>query len=143
MKPISVLSMLGGIALCLLLNACSKSRAATTPAEIEHGRYLVERVGMCVDCHSPRGPDGQWIQDKWLQGAEMPFAATVPMPAWASLAPSLVGLPHYTDDQLMELLTEAQFADGRKLRPPMPEFRLNEPDARAVIAYLRSLQPEE
>ncbi len=59
------------------------------------------------------------------------------------MAPSLVGLPHYTDEQLLALFTIGHFPDGRRLRPPMPEFRLNESDARAVIAYLRSLQPAE
>lgn len=143
MKLRLVVAVVGGLALCLLLNACSKSKAATTPTGVDHGRYLVERVGMCIDCHSPRGPDGQWIQEKWLQGAVLPFEATIPMPAWAPMAPSLVGLPHYTDEQLLALFTIGHFPDGRRLRPPMPEFRLNESDARAVIAYLRSLQPAE
>ena len=31
-------------------------------------------------------------------------------------------------------------AEGQPLRPPMPPYRLNEADARAVAAYLKSLK---
>ncbi|MBI5424207.1 MAG: c-type cytochrome [Opitutae bacterium] len=30
--------------------------------------------------------------------------------------------------------------DGSMPRPPMPQFRLSEEDARAVVAYLRALK---
>ena len=143
MKVYPFVATLGGAVLCLLSNGCSKSTASTASANLEHVRYLVERVGMCIDCHSPRGPDGQLIKEKFLQGAELPFAATVPMPAWAPMAPSLAGLPQYSDEQLLSLLTKSHFEDGRRLRPPMAEFAMNETDARAVITFLRSLQPAE
>ncbi|MDF3057848.1 MAG: Cytochrome c [Rariglobus sp.] len=126
----------------LLLAGCDASQAGVveriTPQD--RGRYLVERVGMCADCHSPRGPGGVFDQDRWLHGAPLGFAATVPMPAWADYAPALAGLNNYTDEQAIALLTEGKTIHGQPLRPPMPPYRFNREDAEAVVAYLRSLK---
>jgi mono/diheme cytochrome c family protein len=32
--------------------------AAHAQSSVEHGRYLVEGILTCGNCHSPRGPDG-------------------------------------------------------------------------------------
>jgi len=106
----------------------------------ERGRYLVQNVGMCADCHSPRGPGGVFDQGRWLQGSPLGFGATVPMPAWAGFAPAIAGLPNYTDEQAIALLTDGRTLHGQPLRPPMPEYRFNREDAEAVVVYLRSLK---
>jgi hypothetical protein len=36
-------------------------------------------------------------------------------------------------------LTTGQRPDGSTPRPPMPEFRMNQSDAAAVVAYLKSI----
>lgn len=120
----------------LIAGACAKPAAADTAATAAHGRYLVERVGMCIDCHSPRDEKGQYVADQWLKGSPLPFQPTVPMP-WANAAPGIAGLPSLTDDQAVKFLTTGELPGGRRPRPPMPEFRFSEPDARAVVAYLR------
>lgn len=107
---------------------------------LERGRYLVEQVGMCADCHSPRGPGGVFDRSRWLQGAPLGFAPTVPMPAWADHAPAIAGLHHYTDEQAIAFLSEGRTKHGQPLRPPMPEYRFDRADAEAVVAYLRSLK---
>ena len=38
---------------------------AETP--VERGRYIVEVIGACGNCHTPQGPDGR------VQGPPMPF----------------------------------------------------------------------
>jgi len=44
-------------------NAVPMDRAGGhVPAQIEHGKYLVERVGMCGDCHSPRNERGEFVK---------------------------------------------------------------------------------
>jgi mono/diheme cytochrome c family protein len=47
------------------------SIAAPAYAEmpIERGRYLVESLAACGNCHTPRGPDGPQM-DKYLAGGE-------------------------------------------------------------------------
>jgi mono/diheme cytochrome c family protein len=109
------------------------------PAEIERGRYLVEGVGMCIDCHSPRLQTGEYDRSRWLMGAPLPFAPTVPMPAWAPAAPSIAGLENYTDEEAVTLLMTGVTPLESHLRPPMPEYRMSAEDAKAVVAYLRSL----
>lgn len=119
--------------------------ATTLPATaadelLERGTYLVEKVGMCADCHSPRDKTGKYIMDKWMGGSVLAFEPTIPMPVWAPTAPSLRGLPNYTDEEAIKVLTTGIAKTGTPLRPPMPEFRLTEDDAKAVLAYFRKLK---
>lgn len=125
----------------LLSGGCKDGRAAADPAAMAaRGKYLVENVGLCADCHSPRGPGGVFDRGRWLQGAPLGFAPTVPMPAWADTAPSIAGLHNYTDAEAMAFLTGGKTPHGRPLRPPMPDYRFAPEDAAAVLAYLRSLK---
>lgn len=133
--PHFLLSLLGVAACTAAIAACSF--AATTRApDRERGRYLVEQVGLCQDCHSPRDQQGRFVPERWLQGSALPFAATVPMP-WAPVSKPIAGLPAWTDAQAMTFLTTGVLPDGRRPLPPMPEYRFSADDARDVIAYLR------
>jgi hypothetical protein len=116
--------------------------SADTPSLIEEGRRLVEQVGMCIDCHSPRLPSGEFDRTRWLQGAPLGFKPVVEMP-WMSYAPSLVGLPGYTDEQAIKFLTTGERPGGVPVLPPMPPYRFNKSEATAILAYLRSLKPAE
>jgi mono/diheme cytochrome c family protein len=107
---------------------------------ITRGRYLVEHVGLCADCHSPRDERGQFRRELWMKGAPLPFQPTVPMP-WSPAAPPLAGLPSMTTEQGIAFLRTGQRPDGSRPLPPMPAFRFDEADARAVVAYLKSLNP--
>jgi hypothetical protein len=44
-----------------------------------------------------------------------------------------------TEAQAITFLQTGKRPDGTQPRPPMPEFRLDEADATAVVAYLKSL----
>lgn len=142
-NTVGVWVLVAGVAAAgLSLTGCDSSKAAAVDpaAKKERGRYLVEQVGMCADCHSPRGPGGAFDQSRWLQGAPLGFAPTVPMPVWATFAPPIAGLPAYTDEQAIALLSEGKRPHGEPLRPPMPPYRFNREDAEAVVAYLRALK---
>jgi mono/diheme cytochrome c family protein len=109
-----------------------------TVSDWERGRYLVEQVGMCADCHTPRGDMGAPLLDRWLQGAPVDFTPKAPMP-FAAMAPSLAGLPTLPDDaDALRFLTTGALPGGRPLLPPMPQYRFDANDARAVLAYLRA-----
>lgn len=115
--------------------------AAENDALIARGRYLVEKVAMCADCHSPRGEKGMFIPGKEYTGSPLGFAPTVPMPAWADHAPHIAGLPGYTTEQAIQFFMTGKRPSGVPVRPPMPEFRLNRADAEAMVAYLKSIKP--
>jgi len=123
-----------------LISAQSRKAVPQKSSQIERGKYLVENVGMCQDCHSPRNERGEYIKERWLHGAPVLFKPSADIP-WAPLAPPLAGLVGYTDEQAMKFLTTGVNSTGGHPRPPMPEYRLNRDDAAAVIAYLRSLPP--
>lgn len=120
--------------------ACAALAAADTasPDLIARGKYLVTQVSMCIDCHSPRDQQGKFIQEQWLQGGPLTFAPTVPMPVWAAIAMPIKGGGPWNDAYLHTLLTTAKRPGGSQPRPPMPAYEMNDADADAVIAYLRS-----
>jgi mono/diheme cytochrome c family protein len=125
----------------LLLAGCQTERPAATPTRddvLAHGKYLVENVGMCGDCHTPMGPQGP-DPARALMGAELPFSPAVPIPEWTTTAPAIAGLPSLSDEEAIAALTTGQMPGGGHLRPPMPAFRFHHDDAVAVVTYLRTL----
>ncbi len=106
---------------------------------LARGEYLVRRVAMCHQCHTPRGPDGELRDDAFLMGAPMPIAPPHFVERWGLRAPAIAGLPGYHDDEAMRLLTRGVTRRNTHPRPPMPRYQMSDDDARAIIAYLRSL----
>ena len=112
--------------------------AAETRGNAEHGRYLVERVAMCGECHSTRNDAGEIVEATRLRGGPMP--ARVPWPAdWPVMTPRIAGLPAYSDAEAMRLLTEGAIKrNGTQARAPMPRFHMTHQDAADVVAFLRT-----
>lgn len=134
-------SLLLCAAALLAAPAASSVRAAEPQTDplLARGEYLVRNIGLCADCHTPHNERGELVESLWLHGSALPFAPTVPMP-WAPAAPLIAGLPSMTDEQAATFLQTGVRPDGSHPRPPMPAFRFSEGDARAVVAYLKSLQ---
>ena len=130
------------ILICVAALSAGTSLSSAKDASIERGRYLVEQVAMCADCHSPRGEKGLFITGKEYTGSPLGFAPTVPMPAWADTAPFIAGLPNYTTEQAVTFLMTGKRPTGVPVRPPMPEYRMSQADAEAVVAYLKSVKPK-
>jgi mono/diheme cytochrome c family protein len=121
-----------------LLTASSLDRAAVA-GDAAHGRYLVEHVAMCIECHTPRDGAGQLIATRLYCGAPIPVAPPPWNEPWASFAPRIRGLRGYDDAQAMQLLTQGAIGrTGLPLKPPMPAFRMTPQDAADTIAFLRS-----
>ena len=146
-------SLGGSMMLVLLQSSLLSQRPVATPAAVrqtaaattlprgnaEHGRYLVEHVAMCVECHSGRDARGNIVESERFLGAPVPFAPPSWPNDWAMRAPRNRGLPGYTDDMALRLLTQGAIGrNGEQLRPPMPRFRMSVQDAADVIAYMRS-----
>ena len=105
------------------------------------GKYLVEDIGACADCHTPMNEKGEFIKEKHLQGTTLFFKPLVPVPNWADKSANIAGLPGWTDADAIKFFTTGLAANGLPARPPMPQYRYSQEDAKAVVAYLRSLKP--
>jgi mono/diheme cytochrome c family protein len=113
--------------------------ARATAGNVARGRYLVEQVIHCGECHSARNSRGNIVEGTKFQGGPMVVTPSIGID-WPNIFPRIAGLPGYTDEQAIRLLTQGAIKrDGTQLRAPMPRFRLSNEDAAAVIAYLRTL----
>lgn len=115
--------------------------AQKTDALVERGKYLMNGVAACGNCHIPRGDKGQPLFDRGLSGGmvfdEPPFKAYA-----SNLTPDAdTGIGKWTDAQFIKAIREGVRPDGSIIGPPMPvEFyrHLSDDDAAAIVAYLRA-----
>ena len=140
----------GVLSLALAFVPPARSGAAPAPqakpaapgglsSAVARGEYLANRAAMCVQCHSTRDEKGVILESKKFRGGAIPFKSPWPDSEWAYQAPSLAGLPGFTDEQIVSLLTEGRIAGRQAPRSPMPPFRMSPEDAAAIAAYLRGL----
>ena len=115
------------------------STASAASGDVERGKYLVEGVGMCGQCHSPRDDKGNLQMDEWLHGGPVPVTTPRGYADWAFRAPRIAGLPQHTDEEFVVLMTTGINRDGKELMAPMPPYRMAEEDALAIAAYLRTV----
>ena len=129
------------LALVALFTAFGASAAAPKSNNLARGKYLMEGVVACGNCHMARGDKGQPLPDKGLSGGmvfdEPPFKAFA-----ANITPDKeTGIGAWTDAQLARAIREGVRPDKSLIGPPMPiEFyrHLSDDDLAAIIAYLRA-----
>lgn len=124
------------------LASAGRTRTSGNGAEqnnIARGKYLVEEVAKCAECHTPRDASGNLDAHAWLQGAPIWIMPVRPIQNWADRAPALAGLPSFTDVQMERVLEKGSGPEGETLRPPMHTYHMAPEDAKAIIAYLKSL----
>ncbi len=126
-----------GALLCVQPWASALAQVDAT-AQVKRGEYLVNEVARCIDCHTPRTADGNLDMSKLLQGAPTWFTPKIrPKGKWEDRAQDLTmsGLASkWGEERLVKFLSTGQKADA-----PMPAYKLTVDDAKAVVAYLRSL----
>jgi mono/diheme cytochrome c family protein len=132
-----------GILFVVLGMVFSSSAATPQSAKIARGKYLVEDVAHCVDCHTPHDEKGEPIPGRNLRGAALTFKPVTPMPVWADKAPNIAGLRGWEADAAVKFLMTGIAYNDLPARPPMPPYHLNREDAEAAVAYLKSLTPAD
>ncbi len=124
----------------LLVMAAVLLRGATdvnAKSQVARGRYLVERVMVCGECHTPR-VHGKPDFKRWLEGGPLPFVVSKKA---AKYAPAIAGLPKgWSRAQFVRFMETGVTPNGVSARHPMPPFRLDSQDANAVADYLVSLK---
>jgi mono/diheme cytochrome c family protein len=112
-----------------------------TPEQIARGKYLVDAVARCGDCHSPHNEKGEPLPGKDLRGATLDFKPLTPIPVWADRAPNIAGMRGWEQDDAVKFFMTGIAYNDLPARPPMPQYKMNKEDAEAVVAYLKSLSP--
>ena len=111
------------------------------------GAYLVNHLGHCGACHTPKLLMGAVFRtDKFLAGSE-----AIPGPYFApNITPhDVTGIGKWTIDDVVRALKRSITPDGVPIRGPMAEYvnsgssYLSEDDLAAAAIYLFSLPPEK
>jgi len=110
------------------------------PPAVSRGAYLVQALGHCGECHTPRNALGAMDRSRFLAGGKGPDGKGVP-----NLTPTR--LKKWGDGELKEFLVKGITPDGDVPAETMGEViqnttsQLTPEDLAALIAYLRSLPP--
>ena len=124
-------------------------RFEPTPERLARGRYLVQHVTICFDCHAERTtaygfpikPGGEGAKG-FVWNRELGFPGVL---AAANITPDPeTGLGRWTDGEILRAIREGVDREGNALFALMPygHYRhLSDEDGKAIVAYLRTLRP--
>lgn len=109
----------------------------TASAEIERGRYLVEALAHCGDCHTPRGALGQLQINDWMAGGPNPSGrGSIPSLRSDALSWSATDIAYYLESGF----TPDYDSAGGEMAHVVENFaRLSDEDRQAVAAYVKAL----
>jgi hypothetical protein len=116
-----------------------KEQQGRSKGDIERGRYLVEEVAKYIECHTPRNDRGELRKEAWLQGAPIWITPVRKIQNWADQAPPLAGFPSFTEEEGERVLEKGTGPQGEEIRPPMHIYHMKHEDAKAIMAYLKSI----
>jgi mono/diheme cytochrome c family protein len=110
------------------------------------GAYLVNHLGHCGACHTPKLLGAIFRSDQYLAGSE-----AIPGPYFApNITPhEVAGIGDWSNEDVVRSLKRAITPDGVPIRGPMAEYVasgsswLTDEDLEAAAVYLKSLPPEE
>lgn len=132
-----------------LLFVRSRATPATAPAGgVERGRYLVDHVSICGDCHTPRNRFGAPDRAMYLAGSTHgPGGDPVP-----NITPHKTGIGSWDVADIVTLLTQGMLPDFDSVQGLMadvidghgggPGYKdAPESDRRAIAEYLKSVPP--
>ena len=108
--------------------------------DVDRGAYLVEALGHCAQCHTPRNFFGALRMERHLGGLPADDGRSVP-----NITPMRLG--KWSDEELREVLLSGLTPDFDSVNATMSEVienttsRLTPEDLAAMIAYLRAVPP--
>ena len=127
--------------IAFLIYGCTLARPSPERQAVERGRYLVEGLGACGNCHTPKGPDGN-LPGRHLAGG-FEIAEEFGVSVSSNITPDVAtGIGAWSDAEIIRAIREGRSRDGRVLGPPMPFFWyawLTDTDVKAIVAYLRTV----
>ncbi|MEP3333383.1 cytochrome c [Sedimentitalea sp.] len=105
--------------------------------EVERGRYLVEALGHCGECHTPRDLTGGLDRNQWMQGASNPSGkGKIPAIDPQSLKWSAGDIAYYLETGFTP---DYDSAGGQMTKVVESIAHLSSEDRSAIAAYLKAL----
>ncbi len=137
--PFNIRAALGGWKL-LFFDTDWVVKGDLTPEETR-GRYLVEALAHCGECHTPRGALGGMERDRWLAGAPSPDGKG----KFPNITPTKLD---WSKADIVEYLTSGFTPDydsvgGHMALVVQDTAKLPETDRAAIAAYLKKVPPAE
>lgn len=112
-------------------------------AKVQRGKYLVEEVARCQECHTAKTETGEFDKTKWLKGAKLEIAPIGTIKGWHAASPDLTSTSalwtRWGADGMTKFLETAKNPRGGSAGAPMPAYTMQHEDADAIVAYLKSL----
>jgi mono/diheme cytochrome c family protein len=128
------------------LAAFATATTARAQAPLERGKYLVEGILTCGNCHTPRGPKGVLDKGRLHSGGPQPVWDT----AEYTVRPSNItpdretGIGSWSAEDVKRGIRDGKRPSGEQLAPQMPYAFYNiftPSDLDAVVAYVRGQAP--
>ena len=117
--------------------------SADTP--LERGKYLVEGILTCGNCHTPRGPGGVLDTSKRHAGGPQVWETPQYKVHPTNITPDTqTGIGVWTPDQVKAAIRDGKRPDGQQLAPQMPYgfYKVFTPtDLDAIVAYVLAQAP--
>src|SRR5262245_52549474 len=118
---------------------------AGAQAPVERGKYLVEGILTCGNCHTPRGPKGVLDTANRHAGGPQVWETAEYKVRPTNITPDkATGIGGWTAEQIKAAIRDGKRPSGQQLSPQMPYgfYKIFTPsDLDAVVAYLQSLPP--
>lgn len=116
---------------------------ACAAADSSRGRYLVEALAACDNCHTPRGSNGYDLSARFSGGSQI-FTGKDYVARGPNISPDKeTGVGSWSDEALSAAIVAGVGPEGQ-LAPAMPadSYRaLTNADRNAIIAFLRASAP--
>ncbi len=112
------------------------------PDKLTHGRYLVETVAGCGNCHTPHLPDLSLDPSKKFSGAFVIREPVFEAHAANITSDMETGIGSWSEDDIVHAIRNGQRPDGTYLGPPMSFgwYRgMSDTDVHAIAAYIKSV----
>lgn len=133
--PFNIRRLIGGWKLLFLTREWHLTEAPSP--ELQRGRYIVEALAHCAECHTPRSALGGLDESRWMAGAPSPDGqGRVPNITPAKLTWSAGEIYTYLTTGFTP---EYDSVGGHMAHVVDNMAKLPEADVRAVVAYLKAL----
>jgi mono/diheme cytochrome c family protein len=133
--------MKGSICIAALVVATN----VNAQAPLERGKYLVEGILTCGNCHTPRGPGGVLdVAHRHAGGPQVWETAEYKVHPSNITPDKATGIGNWSAEQVKVAIRDGRRPDGSQLSPQMPSgfYKIFMPsDLDAVVAYVLSIPP--